>query len=192
MQETVQVLGRVFFRAYVVAMLILIFDNKAFYGLPLGLLVGMLSEFKNMIEFNKNDKKNYIQSGEEELKKESKKWGDNDNRSDNWSDKAALEITKLDYETLRHQVEHSLRVGKDMNYGNYNIAGLILSDLRLYIEKNSGKHEVSDEMRKFSEEYAVWLISNEQKYINAMSPDFTKENNMDIFIRECWMNRMNK
>ena len=40
----VQVLARMFFRAFVVAMLILIWDNKAIYGLPVGLLVGMLSE----------------------------------------------------------------------------------------------------------------------------------------------------
>jgi len=189
MQETVQILGRIFFRAYVVAMLILIWDNKAFYGLPFGLLVGYLSEFNNLIEVNKKNKK---KDEKEELKEQSKNWNDNDNQSDNWSNQVALEIPKLDFETLRHQVEHSLRVGKDMNYGNYNIAGLVLSDLKLYIEKNSGKHEVSTEMRKFSEEYAVWLISNGQKYINAMSPDFTTENDMDIFIRECWMNRMNK
>jgi len=133
-----------------------------------------LSEFENLTKKKKEEDK------EEKVEKKPNQ----PTFEDNWSDQMPLEIPKLDYETLRHQVEHSLRVGKDMNYGNYNIAGLVLSDLKLYIEKNSGKHEVSTEMRKFAEEYSVWLISNGQKYINALSPDFTTENHMDIFIRD--------
>lgn len=97
--------------------------------------------------------------------------------------------TKLDYQTLRHQIESSLRVGNDMKYDNHNIAGLVLSDLRLYIEKNTGKHNVSNEMRKFAEEYAVWLNIYSEKHIN-MSHRFSS---IDIFIREYygknWMNK---
>ncbi len=133
MLQTIQILGRVFFRAYVVAMLTLLWDNKAFYGLPFGLLVGYLSEFNNLIEVNKKNKKKDEDVEEKEVVKPT--------FEDNWSDQIPLEIPKFDYETLRRQVEHSLRVGKDMNYGNYNIAGLILSDLKLYIEKNSNKQD---------------------------------------------------
>lgn len=44
----VQVLTRMFFRAFVVGMLILNYDNKAVWALPFGLLVGLLSEAEYM------------------------------------------------------------------------------------------------------------------------------------------------
>lgn len=94
-------------------------------------------------------------------------------------------IPKLDYETLRHQVKSSLSVAKDMKYGDYNTAGLILSDLKLYIKNNTNsKNEVSDEVRKFIESYTVWLLSLGQKYTSHSSPDFSEEDPVDIFIRD--------
>jgi len=51
---------------------------------------------------------------------------------------------------------------------------------------------VSSDMRKFTEEYALWIVSVGQKYINALSPNFTTESAMDIFIDKYygkgWMN----
>ncbi len=51
---------------------------------------------------------------------------------------------------------------------------------------------VSSDMRKFAEEYALWIVSVGQRYINALSPDFTTESAMDIFINKYygkgWMN----
>lgn len=55
--QTVQILGRIFFRAYVIAMLTLLWDNKAFYGLPMGLLFGYLSEFENLTKKKKEEDK---------------------------------------------------------------------------------------------------------------------------------------
>jgi len=40
----VQVFTRMFFRAFVVSMLIINWDNKAIWGLPVGILVALLSE----------------------------------------------------------------------------------------------------------------------------------------------------
>ena len=42
--EHLQSIARQFFRAFVVAMVILNYDPKAVYALPLGLLVGLCSE----------------------------------------------------------------------------------------------------------------------------------------------------
>lgn len=41
----IQVLARMFYRAFVVSMLFLFWDNKAIYGLPIGIIVGLLTEF---------------------------------------------------------------------------------------------------------------------------------------------------
>jgi len=41
---------------------------------------------------------------------------------------------------------------------------------------------ISEEMKKFAEEYALWIITIGQKYINALSTDFTTNNVMNIFI----------
>lgn len=45
MSTMIQVLARMFYRAFVVSMLFLLWDNKAIYGLPIGIIVGILSEF---------------------------------------------------------------------------------------------------------------------------------------------------
>ena len=45
---------------------------------------------------------------------------------------------------------------------------------------------VSSEMREFEESYSLWIITIGQKYINALSPDFTTESHMDIFINKYW------
>lgn len=42
--ESLQVLSRMFFRAFVVSMLFLMHDPKAIYGLPFGILVALCSE----------------------------------------------------------------------------------------------------------------------------------------------------
>ena len=51
---------------------------------------------------------------------------------------------------------------------------------------------VSSDMIAFAQEYALWMFSVGQKYINALSPDFTTESAMDIFIDKYygkgWMN----
>ena len=45
---------------------------------------------------------------------------------------------------------------------------------------------VSSDMRKFGEQYALFIITVGQRYINALSPHFTTESSMDIFIRDYW------
>lgn len=50
--EHVQVLSRMFFRAFVVAMLIINSNPKFIWGLPVGIIVGMLSEAKYMTKEN--------------------------------------------------------------------------------------------------------------------------------------------
>lgn len=42
--EHIQVLARMLFRAFVVAMLTINFDPKAIYGLPLGVIIAILTE----------------------------------------------------------------------------------------------------------------------------------------------------
>jgi len=41
---------------------------------------------------------------------------------------------------------------------------------------------VSSNMKAFAQEYVLWIFSVGQKYINALSHDFTTESAMDIFI----------
>lgn len=41
---------------------------------------------------------------------------------------------------------------------------------------------VTPEMIKFAEEYALWIVTVGQNYINALSPKFTTESSMKIFI----------
>lgn len=43
------------------------------------------------------------------------------------------------------------------------------------------------EMIVFAQEYALWTISVGQKYINALSPQFTTENSMNIFIEKYYL-----
>ena len=45
---------------------------------------------------------------------------------------------------------------------------------------------VSSDMRKFGEQYALFIITVGQRYINALSSHFTTESSMDIFIRDYW------
>jgi hypothetical protein len=45
---------------------------------------------------------------------------------------------------------------------------------------------VSDDMRKFGEQYAFFIITTGQRYINTLSPHFTTESIMEIFIRDYW------
>lgn len=44
-------------------------------------------------------------------------------------------LPELHYGDTREKIEGSLRVARDMKYGDWNTAGLILSDLRLHIDK---------------------------------------------------------
>jgi len=46
--DIVQSISRAFYRAFVVAMMFLLWDNKAIYGLPIGLLVGLCSEITTL------------------------------------------------------------------------------------------------------------------------------------------------
>lgn len=41
---------------------------------------------------------------------------------------------------------------------------------------------VTPEMIKFAEEYALWIVTVGQNYINALSPNFTTQSSMKIFI----------
>ena len=43
---------------------------------------------------------------------------------------------------------------------------------------------ISCDIQNFANEYTLWVISVGQKYINALSPDFTTESSMDIFINK--------
>lgn len=46
--EKVAALFRAIYRAFVVAMLCFIIDEKAVYGFPLGIIIGMLSEAETL------------------------------------------------------------------------------------------------------------------------------------------------
>lgn len=46
--DVLQILGRILYRSFVVAMLCLIYSPTAYYGLPLGILLGIFSESKNI------------------------------------------------------------------------------------------------------------------------------------------------
>lgn len=45
---------------------------------------------------------------------------------------------------------------------------------------------VTPEMEQFASEYGLFIVSIGQKYINALSPDFTTESSLEIFKREYW------
>jgi len=45
---------------------------------------------------------------------------------------------------------------------------------------------VTPEMEKFANEYGLFIVSVGQKYINALSPDFTTESSMEIFKKQYW------
>lgn len=48
--DKIEILIRIFYRAFVVAMLIFIYDNKQIWGFPFGLLIGLLTEAKALSE----------------------------------------------------------------------------------------------------------------------------------------------
>ena len=50
------------------------------------------------------------------------------------------------------------------------------------ISSNSMLADVTPSMRAFAEEYSLWIITQGQKYINALSPKFTTRSSMDIFL----------
>jgi hypothetical protein len=50
------------------------------------------------------------------------------------------------------------------------------------ISSNSVLADVTPSMRVFAEEYSLWIITQGQKYINALSPKFTTRSSMDIFL----------
>jgi hypothetical protein len=43
-----QTIIRMFYRSFTVSMLFLIWDDKAIYGVPFGLIIGILSEYKTL------------------------------------------------------------------------------------------------------------------------------------------------
>jgi len=43
---------------------------------------------------------------------------------------------------------------------------------------------VTPAMKSFAGEYALWIVSVGQNYINALSPKFTTEDSMCIFLRD--------
>lgn len=45
--KKVQTIGRILYRSFVVAMLIIIHNPNAYYGLSLGIIIGILSEANN-------------------------------------------------------------------------------------------------------------------------------------------------
>ena len=52
------------------------------------------------------------------------------------------------------------------------------------MHEDSKKHDtkVTPEMINFAEEYALWIVTAGQNYINALSPKFTTDSPMKIFI----------
>lgn len=44
----IQVLFTVIFKATVIALLVLNYNNKAYYAIPIGLIIGLLSEAENI------------------------------------------------------------------------------------------------------------------------------------------------
>jgi len=49
--------------------------------------------------------------------------------------------------------------------------------------RNYGKLAVTPEMKKFAQEYSLWVITYGQVYINALSPKFEVDNDqMEIFL----------
>jgi len=49
MVDLIQMTSRMFYRSFVVAMAVLIWDQSAYWGIPLGLLVGFGSEARKLI-----------------------------------------------------------------------------------------------------------------------------------------------
>lgn len=41
---------------------------------------------------------------------------------------------------------------------------------------------VTSEMKQFAQEYALWTITYGQVYLNALSPNFTMDDPMEIFL----------
>lgn len=41
---------------------------------------------------------------------------------------------------------------------------------------------VTSEMKKFAQEYSLWTITYGQVYLNALSPNFTMDDPMEIFL----------
>ena len=53
MINSIQILARVFYRAFVIAMIILMWNPKYIWGVPLGVIIGMCSEAKSLTEIKK-------------------------------------------------------------------------------------------------------------------------------------------
>lgn len=47
---------------------------------------------------------------------------------------------------------------------------------------NDAKRHVTPEMKQFAQEYALWTITYGQAYLNALSPNFTMDDPMEIFL----------
>jgi hypothetical protein len=41
---------------------------------------------------------------------------------------------------------------------------------------------VTSKMKKFAQEYSLWTITYGQVYLNALSPNFTMDDQMEIFL----------
>jgi hypothetical protein len=55
---------------------------------------------------------------------------------------------------------------------------------------------VTSEMKKFAQEYSLWTITYGQVYLNALSPNFTMDDPMEIFLSKYygknWVNGLVK
>lgn len=55
---------------------------------------------------------------------------------------------------------------------------------------------VTSEMKKFAQEYSLWTITYGQVYLNALSPNFTMDDPMEIFLSKYygknWVNSLVK
>ena len=55
---------------------------------------------------------------------------------------------------------------------------------------------VTSEMKKFAQEYSLWTITCGQVYLNALSPNFTIDDPMEIFLSKYygknWVNGLVK
>ena len=49
-------------------------------------------------------------------------------------------------------------------------------------EANTMLPAVTSEMKKFAQEYSLWTITYGQVYLNALSPNFTMDDPMEIFL----------
>lgn len=57
------------------------------------------------------------------------------------------------------------------------------------LDNNTNNHSaktVTPEMEAFAMEYGLFIVTIGQKYINALSCEFTTENIMDIFKERYW------